>query len=238
MQEVKIRMDLGWLYVFLIVSLWTILNTWAIYFFKKRIIDENNPLTLPFVSFIWSVAVIVAVSIWSSVSGSEYNSTGLGKKYFQFGWQSFYFFNIPIDSWLKYSVIVSYQVTRAILGSLLSNLFKPYLVSTVQNRILNKTIDSNLSLKIVLAQASVTVFGYTSTLTDLFLFLSQIDLSIISLFITLIVDAGSTYSIMQNSRGQSSEQIVKNILELESSDTDSLLLRKRGDKKSSMWRSL
>ena len=230
--------SLDWLYVVLIVSAWILANSGVIYAYKNKLVNEKNPVTLPFLSFIWSLGVIVGVAVWSATAGSEYSNT-IGKNYFKFGWTSMFFFNIRINTWWRYTIILNYQISRAILGSLLSNLFKPYLVSTVQNRILNKTINTDLSLKIVLAQASCTIFGYVSTLTDLFLFLSQIDISIISLVITLIVDALSTYSIMQHGSSiQSSEQLVKNVLEIEASETEPFLLRKRPDKKSDMWRSL
>ena len=48
---------------------------------------------------------------------------------------------------------------------------------------------------VVAAQASWNIFGFVASLSDSFLMLSQIDLSIITLVVTMLADSQSTYFI-------------------------------------------
>lgn len=206
---------------------WTTFLFWTINRQKKKLIAQKLPLRLAYYSLIWAIAVIVSILTWSRLKGNE-NSESLGSKsWFNVGYKTgLSFFTISIDTWYKYAVIVNYQITRSIIGSLLSNVFRPFMTSEVQSKMHNKSIDRSQTIYILLAQASVTIFGFTSTITDLFLYLSQVDISIISLVITLISDAASTSAVLQ--AGASKCKNAKEILEtIETRETEPLALRKQ-----------
>ena len=200
--------------VFVCVFVWTVIVTSCFWAWRRRLITQHVPLFLPLVSFLFTAATIGLVLAWRySVPHAESLSL-TSNSWFAAGWNNgLSFFGIHINTWWGYAIIVNYQVTRTIIGSMLSNVFRPFITSQVQNRLLNKTIDDRLTSSILFAQGAVTVFGFVTTLTDLFLYLSQVDLALISLFVTLISDAASTYGVLQASKGAPVDTVRDKLLE-------------------------
>lgn len=193
----------------------------ALWYFKDSIVNEKTPLRLPKVAFVWTCFIVAGTITWQANADQTHNTEIKNRQnWFSLGWKNgFVFFNIPINNWWSYLIILLYVVTRSLLGSLLSNVFKPFISGQVQNSILRKTVESSKTIHIMLAQAAVTLFAFASALGDLFLFLSQVDVSIVSLLITLLSDAGATYAVLGD--GGSKHKIVQH-------DTESLLLRGPG----------
>jgi hypothetical protein len=212
------------------------------YAFRKTLVSGGKtgiPLGLPYVAAVWTGLVIVFTFVARTYAAKS-NQLGItSANWFTAGWKGqLTYFGIPIDTWWRYLIVVCYQVGRSILGSLISNVFKPFLLSEVQNQLLNTRIDSTKTAEIIMAQGFVTMFGYVSALTDLFLFLSQLDMSLITVAITLISDSASTYSILaiaserknQTTKDQK-EAAVKELgehLVQETPDTKSILTRTVG----------
>jgi uncharacterized protein YqgC (DUF456 family) len=114
-------------------------------------------------------------------------------------------FSVPVDTWFAYTLVVNYQIVRSVLGSLLTNFFRSWLLVTVQatNRskagarapgaqdaAAKQALPSVAML--VAAQASYDIFVFYSSLTDTFLLMSQADLTLVTLITTLLADSVST----------------------------------------------
>ena len=86
--------------------------------------------------------------------------------------------------------VVSAQVTRSVLGCLLTNFFRSWLTVKVQvNREPKHWRESSLY---VFAQVSYDLFSFYSSLTDTYLLLSQADITLITLITTCLADGMST----------------------------------------------
>jgi hypothetical protein len=222
--------------VFVIVAIFAITCAGSVYGLRDYLIGRGKsgvPLFLPWVAAVWTGIVVIGTFVWRSFSAKSNSLSISSTNWFTAGWQhGLEFFGIPIDRWWKYSIILCYQTGRSILGSLLSNVFKPFLLSEVQNQLLNSNIDASLTTRILLAQGFVTLFGYVSSLTDLFLFLAQLDMSVITVALTLTTDATSTYLILDRAQKPNTtkekkralKELGKTLVEREK-DTESLVTR-------------
>lgn len=165
--------------------------------YASSLAHEKVPMTLPRVSLVWFLASMVAFMVWNARSDPR-PANVTARSWFSGGWaDNFYLFNIRIDTWWKYTVIVIYQMTRSVIGSLLSNIFKPFMVTEVQSKLLNNQTDIKCRNDILFSQFAVTLFTYFSNITDLFLYLAQIDVSLVSLGVTLLSDGGSTFLMLE-----------------------------------------
>lgn len=104
------------------------------------------------------------------------------------------FFGLQVDSPNKYTLVLLYQTTRAFIGSLVSTVFKPYLVVKVQGDYGSPARHRSASevALIVVAQASVTVFCVFSEVTDIYLFLKQVDFSILTVLAFIVAEGQIT----------------------------------------------
>lgn len=206
----------------------TVFQYWLLNTYKSVLIAQKLPLRLAYYSLVWTVGVLTAFMLWSKYGGKKQSGIITSTSWFNIGYKmGLTFLSVPIDAWWKYLIVVNYQVTRNIIGSLLQNIFRPFMLAEVQSKMNNKTIDRSQTVWILLAQSSVTIFGFVSSITDLFLFLSQIDLSIVSLVITLISDAASTNAVLQ--AGAQSESYTQQEIEdkVITRDTEGLLTRRQ-----------
>ena len=103
-------------------------------------------------------------------------------------------FGIRIDTWWKFWLVLALQTTRSIQGSLLLNIFWPHLMVNVQAADTSrKAIAYGDTVLVIVAQACWNIFGFVYTgLSDTFLMLSQIDLSVVTLVVTMLADAQCT----------------------------------------------
>ena len=117
--------------------------------------------------------------------------------WFSAGWRAgLSVFGIKVNSWWRYCIVLAFQISRSILGSLLTNIFRPHLTVKVQTiGTGRKALTRSETNAVVAAQASWNIFGFVASLSDSFLMLSQIDLSIITLVVTMLADSQSTYFI-------------------------------------------
>lgn len=179
--------------------LWSALLFYAVFWRKNSLVVSQKshpppPVAVALFSGVWSLAVIVWVLIWRTYS-SKTGELSIGTtNWFSFGWQTgLLFFGIPIDRWYTYLLIVWYQITRSVIGSLLSTVFSPYLVA-VQNK--SNPVRPQHRRLIKLAQLCKGGFGWVAAITDLFLYLSQVDIALISLAVGSAFDWESTEQIM------------------------------------------
>jgi hypothetical protein len=180
-----------------IVVVYTVALFGVIQKFAARLAHEKVPMTLPKIGLAWFVLSLTFFMVWNWMSPAI--PMDLPKRnWFSGGWAyNFYLFSIPIDNWWRYTIIVLYQVTRSVIGSLLSNIFKPFIMTEVQSKMLNHNTDIKRRNDILGAQVAVTLFSYFATVTDIFLHLAQIDVSLISLVVTLISDGGATFVLLE-----------------------------------------
>lgn len=177
--------------------------------YASKLCHEKVPLTIPKLCLFWAVSTFLT-TILVNLRYNTIPATATKRNWFSAGWaDNFYFFSIPIDTWYKYTIIIMYQITRSMFGSLVNNVFKPFLLVEVQNKLLNKHLfddnddkvlkkeNSRRRNEILFAQVAVSLYAYWSQLTDLFLFLSQVDISSIALAITLICDGALTFSLLE-----------------------------------------
>jgi hypothetical protein len=163
---------------------------------KRSIFEAAEPVRLCYAALIWTLCVF---SVFTAAALRTPNDTPAGgtDTWFTAGWGTgLSVLGVRINTWYKYLLIVLYQITRCVLGSLIANVFRPFLVAEVQSKALNKSLDRRKKPKILGAQFSTTVFAFLAMITDMFLYLKQMDMSLISLFTALSVDAICTNYVL------------------------------------------
>jgi|694.fasta_scaffold05145_1 hypothetical protein len=182
-------------YVSLICIAWFSLLFCFGYRWGPLLAKQNPPVALPLVILGWSVVTIPSIVLWvqyKAVVGRVKTSSS----WFVVGWTNdLNFFNIFIETWWEYTLLLMYNIGRTVLGSLVANVFRPLLVLQ-QSRLLTTEISESDAMKFVFAQAVVTVFAFFSAVTDIFLALTQIDVTAVALVVTLIIDGFATHSIL------------------------------------------
>ena len=159
--------------------------------FRQHVVKRR--LVIPFVCMAWSVtaATVIVVTVLMQTSPAE--SLFTTKSWLSGGWHTgMNLFSIKINSWQRYLLVVIYQIVRSILGSLLINVFRSYLVVTVQS---GKAQTENVYV-VVLAQAAYNFFSYASALSDSFILMGQADMTLITMVVTVLADAMSTIYFM------------------------------------------
>lgn len=159
---------------------------------KDRII--RSPLGIAYVALAWTLCVASAIALAPSQHGGRKVAPhGFGEAWFALGWsEDFAFFNFRINTPEKYTAILLYQVTRSFLHSLINDVFKPYMVVRVQGEHNVVRRRWNEVAMIIAAQSSVTVFGLFSEITDIYLFLKQIDFSLLTVLTLIVADGHMT----------------------------------------------
>lgn len=193
--------DAGAAAVVAILSLlWSFLLFWLVFrrqnapFVPTKGHPSAPPLRVALFSGVWSLGVVVWILVWRSYS-SKTGALSIGtSNWFGAGWSTgLEFFGIAIDKWYTYLLIVLFQITRSVLSSLLGTVFSPYLVA-VQSR--SKPVHPDHMGWVKLAQLCKDCFGWVTSITDIFLYLSQLDVALVSLLIVACFDWASTDSLM------------------------------------------
>lgn len=94
--------------------------------------NRKVPIRLPLVSFFWTLATALLFFAWREVQGAA--PAEANHPYFRFGWgQTLVLFGVCIDTWWKYAIIQCYQVARAVLNSLVTHIYQPWLGNVLQS---------------------------------------------------------------------------------------------------------
>lgn len=184
-------------YVALICIAWFSFLFGLSYRWGPLLAKQNPPVALPLVILGWTIVTIPSIVIWvqyKAVVGQVRTTTS----WFVVGWtHKLNFFNIFIETWWEYTLLLMYNIGRTVIGSLVSNVFRPLLVLQ-QSRLLTSEISNKDAMVFVVGQAVVTVFGFFSAITDIFLALTQIDVTAVAVLVTLIMDGFATHSILSS----------------------------------------
>jgi len=118
------------------------------------------------------------------------------KTWFSAGWNTgLSIFSVKVNTWWRYLILIIYQIVRSILGSLLTNAFRSYITVNIQSGGGRKA-DPGDTARVVSSQLAYNFFIYYSSLTDSYIMLSQLDLTIITTASTMLTDALSTIYFM------------------------------------------
>ena len=165
--------------VFAAVQLWL----------KERL--QRDRLLVPYLSLCWTAAVLAATATLSARNSDPSEGLFTTRRWYSAGWDTgLSVFSLRVDAWWKYLLVLLYQATRAIMGSLINNFFYSYLTVEVQAHGARRTHRDRRA--IMGAQAAANVFSYFASLTDVFIAMAQIDLSVLMLVTTMAADAVST----------------------------------------------
>lgn len=152
-----------------------------------------------------SLPLIIVAATTEKTSGGVLTT----RTWFGAGWKNgLSILSVKIDTWWKYALIVSYQIVRSFVGSILVNVFRSFLLVVVQGgaitssskkddekNIEKKTAEQVELLKkklIICAQVAFNVFVYVSSIIDSMLVLSSIDMTFVTLVSTITADAITT----------------------------------------------
>ena len=166
----------------------------VIYRFRSFIVRER--LFIPYVCLTWSIIAIVVTAVVASAQSDPAEGIFTTKSWFSYGWNTgMSMFSIRINTWNRYLAVIIYQVlfcacetlipnpssliqfhrlgkvVRSILGSLLVNVFRSYLLVSIQSG--QHTTDARL-MEVLGAQAAYNIFVFYSSLTDSYIMLSQV----------------------------------------------------------------
>jgi hypothetical protein len=145
------------------------------------------------VSAAWVLVTFVTTTVLALTLPHPAKGLFSAETWYSAGWRTgLSVFSIRIDAWWSYAIVINYQIIRSILGSMLTNFFRSYLLVSVQagGDVSGKSRPS--ALKLVAAQAVYDIFVYYSSLTDTFLLLAQADMTLITLVATVLTDSVST----------------------------------------------
>lgn len=165
---------------------------------RFRLLLVRRRLIIPYVCVGWSLVAIALTATLASIQTNA--STGIltTKTWFSAGWHTgLSIFSIRVDNWWRYLCVVVYQIVRAFLGSLITNIFRSYLVVEVQ---VSKKEPKDETAQIIFAQLAFDFFVFYVSITDSWLMLSQMDMTILTMGVTMLADGQSTYYFMQERR--------------------------------------
>jgi hypothetical protein len=148
---------------------------------------EKKPYAFAWLGLLWTLCSGAALFTWSS----QYDVPERGNvDWFQLGpSKNLFLFNIPIDNWWTYTLIILYQVTRGLVASMISKVFGAFLLTQVQNRQSKLPLSPTQARYIQFGQSCATVTSYYTSATDIFLALTQIDLTLVGMFSTIVFDS-------------------------------------------------
>jgi hypothetical protein len=184
-------------YVAVLCTVWFFGLFGLSYRFGPLLAKQNPPIALPLVVFVWTMITLPGLVVWvqnKAVVGQVKTTTS----WFVVGWtHKLNFFNIIIESWWEYTLLLMYNIGRTVLGSLVSNVFRPLLMLQ-QSRLLTSEISQKDASVFVFGQGVITVFGYLSAITDIFLALTQVDVTMVAVGVTLLMDGFATHGILSS----------------------------------------
>lgn len=192
---------------------------------------DPPPMGLPFVGLIWSVATAIGFVVWKTLAGSV--SLPSKHAYFMFGWhENLVVFNVRIDVFWKYSILIIYQITRSVLLSMINAVYKPWLSDIRKNKSWEELCDSKdephdndnarksrkikFMITVISGQLCVSIVTWWSNITDIMLGVSQVDLALYMLFAASFTDAAIAYEQMDNNAKACKEEKNQDFLETSS----------------------
>lgn len=96
--------------------------------------NRKVPIRLPLVSFFWTLTTALLFFAWREVQGAV--PAEANHPYFRFGWgDTLVLFGVSINTWWKYSIIQCYQVARAVLNSLVTHIYLPWLGNVLMSAV-------------------------------------------------------------------------------------------------------
>ena len=165
-----------------------------VHVFRKLVVE--NRLIIPYICLAWSVAAGVVISVTVALQTSPAESLFTTKSWLSGGWHTgMNLFSIKIDSWQRYLLVLVYQIVRSILGSLITNVFRSYLLVTIQSGSGGKARKDRVGV-VLGAQAAYNCFSYASALSDSFILMGQADMTLVTVVVTVLADAISTVYFM------------------------------------------
>ena len=113
--------------------------------------------------------------------------------FFSVGWTSgLAVFGINIHLWWQYALVCVYQMTRAVLGSMVNNIFMPFYGAVLN---CESPVSPSTRTHALLGRALTSVFMLWSTLTDILMSASQFDLFVFTVAATVCAD--TAYGFMR-----------------------------------------
>ena len=153
----------------------------------------RNRLVIPWVCLSWSFVAGLVTSITVATQTSPAESLFTTKSWLSGGWHTgMNLFSIKINSWQRYLLVLIYQIVRSILGSLLTNVFRSYLLVTIQSGAGGSKAHRDKIGWVLGAQAAYNCFTYASALSDSFILMGQADMTLVTMVVTVLSDAMST----------------------------------------------
>jgi hypothetical protein len=200
-------------------------GTWFVACFALIFVTRNRLGAAQGVLYLPTVCLLF-VAAFLSVAGAlvmQYREVGVplvspfSTRWFSAGWnRNLVFMGVRIDTPLAYALILNYQVTRCILGALLSNAFQPYL-QTLLSQLIDQAGNSSFT-RLLLARAFCDVTGFVTSLTDLILYVSQVDIFVVSGVVTISTNWFSSWLVLRAASTHESkekeweaEEVVKDI---------------------------
>jgi hypothetical protein len=174
--------------VSLVSLVWTFGLLAAMYAWRDELAAVNHPLALPSLCLACTAVflVITVVLVMRYGSPDVPLVTAFGLHWFTFGWTGeLVFMGVRIDSPVSYGLILNYQIARCVLGSLLSNAFQPYVLA-LQSKLLSSEVKN--PHRLLVARLFTDVYGFVSGLTDIILYMSQIDIFLVSGAVTMLTN--------------------------------------------------
>ena len=193
------------------------------YLWRQDLAAITSPLALPTLCLLCSMCFICITVCLVLVYGDPdvplVNS--FSKNWFSGGWnKNLVFMGVRIDSPVAYGLILNYQITRCVLGSLLANAFQPY-VTALQSKLLNSEVRN--PHRLLAARAFTDIYGFVSGLTDLILYMSQMDIFLVSGAVTILVNYLSTLLLLGSSDGKTKKSVEQLASDLEKTHPGALL---------------
>lgn len=188
--------DVAWV---TLASVGTLLacTLWTIHEGKEGKFTSDRP-KIAFVSAFFSLVVAIAFLVASFLTDTT-EGILTTKQWFGGGWDNgLSIFSVRIDTPAKYGALISYQICRSFLGSLLTNVFRSYLLVSIQGGKTNETdVDPST---IIIAQLCYDFFIFVSSIIDSMLVLSSVDLTMVTMVSTMVADGVTTFYFMKKKK--------------------------------------
>jgi len=179
--------------------LWAATLLFFTWFYREHLAAISSPLTLPSLSLLF-VVVSLGITAGLVVTYARPDAplvSAFSKRWFSWGWNdNLYFMGVVLDSPVAYGLIVNYQILRCVLGSLLSNAFAPY-IQALQSKVVSKSQGVHVNTLLV-ARLFTDVYGSIAGLTDLILYVSQVDIFCISVVMFAATNALCTWCVLES----------------------------------------
>lgn len=194
--------------------------------FSAHNVRNQEPIRLPWAVAAWSAASAGALAACHYVlrdpSRKQNDLVVAPNSFFSVGWRSgLMAAGIPVNHWWIYLLIVLYQLTRAIFGSLVKNLYTHHYQQCTNAP---QRMDKSKRDRLLVGNALVSVFLWWSALTDVLFSASQIDLAICTLLITIAADYAQVLYKIDEANATSAAPVTEQKVHSESSRRTQLLI--------------